>query len=91
MSHEDETGTIQAMLDRLNNERLPRLLEMKAQVDRGECLNEIELSFLEHVFAEANNSRSLLSRHPEFSQLIGKLGSLYAEVTQKALDNANKS
>ncbi len=87
MSSEDDLGTIQAMLDRLNHQRLPRVLEMKARVDRGECLRDNDLDFLQHIFAEANDAKPLLSRHSELEALVGKLIGLYSEVTQKALDN----
>jgi len=87
MSSEDDLGTIQAMLDRLNHQRLPRVLDMKTRVDRGQCLGDSDLDYLEQIFAEANAAKPLLARHPELEELVGKLVGLYSEVTQKALDN----
>ena len=87
MSSDDDLGTIQAMLDRLNHQRLPRVLDMKSRVDRGKCLGDSDLDYLQQVFEEANHAKSLLARHPELEELVGKLVGLYSEVTQKALDN----
>jgi hypothetical protein len=35
-----DLGTIQVLAERLNNSRLPRALELKARVDRGNVLND---------------------------------------------------
>lgn len=91
MSKENELGTIQAMLDRLNNERLPRVLEMKVRVDRGECLTEADISYFERIFADADHARTLVSHHHELDQLVSKLVALYGEVSQKALENEKKA
>jgi hypothetical protein len=82
-----DDGTIQALLDRLNNWRLPRALELKERVDRGEKLGDHDIAFLERVFADANQARALAARHKELQPLINKLVGLYSHITSKALEN----
>ena len=85
-----EAGTIQVMLQRLNEFRLPKALDLKKKVDRGEKLDSYDLEFLESVLTDASTAQTLISKHPEIQPLVGKLMSLYSEITTKGLENEQK-
>ena len=85
-----EAGTIQVLLQRLNEIRLPKALDLKKKVDRGEKLDSYDIDFLETVLADATKAQELVSLHPEFKTLVGKLMTLYGEITTKALENEQK-
>jgi hypothetical protein len=89
-SWSEDTGTIQVLLERLNTQRLPRALDLKSKVERGERLDDQDLQFLQMVFDESSSARTLAAKHPEFQPLINRLTSLYSEITGKALENEKK-
>jgi hypothetical protein len=85
-----EAGTIQVLLQRLNDIRLPKALDLKKKVDRGEKLDSYDIEFLETVMADAISAQSLGENHPQFMPLVGKLFALYGDITTKALENEQK-
>jgi hypothetical protein len=82
-----DAGTILVLLNRLNNERMPRALRLKEQVDRGECLGDHDMRFLKTVFAEAGTARRLAEKYPEYREIVERVSNLYTHITRKAAEN----
>lgn len=85
-----DTGTMEALLQRLNDFRIPRLLELQQRVGEGEVLTDYDIEFLEQVLEDARSVEGLIKRHPEVQPLVAKVTSLYHDITSKALQNAQK-
>lgn len=86
-----ELGTIYALIERFEKQRLPRLLELKKRVDKGEVFSESDILFITEVTHDAQRSKPLIDRHPEWHKFCSEVIHLYEEVVEKALENENKS
>jgi len=86
-----DAGVIQALLDRLNTQRLPRALAMKDKVNGGEPLSEYDLDYLKEVLKDATTLQPMIERHPEYQKLVAQVVHLYKEITDKATENEKKT
>jgi ATP-dependent helicase/DNAse subunit B len=84
---EQDVGVLAVLMERFESQRLPRALTIKAKVDKGECLDEFDMAFLQEVLADSTKVMPMLERHPEHRSLISQVTSLYREITEKALAN----
>jgi hypothetical protein len=87
----NDAGTIQVLLERLNNWRLPRVLAIKKRVDDGGLIGDFELQILKDALEDARGVEQLVGRHPEYQELAGRMVGLYDEITKKALENEQKT
>ena len=85
-----DSGVVTVLMKRLSEQRLPRALELKEKVDQGGLLNEIDIQYLEKVFADATRTRQLVERHPEHQELVARIISLYSDITARGLENEKK-
>lgn len=80
-----DIGLIEVLLERLEKQRLPRLLAIKEKVDEGISPDDIDLDFLEQSIADATRIIPLIDRNPEYQTLAGEVMTLYKDIAEKAL------
>jgi len=85
-----DAGMLAVIVARMEQQRLPRAIDLKAKVDAGAVLDDLDIEFLEGVFADSNELKPLLARHPEYQDLAARMTALYREITTKGLENENK-
>jgi len=91
MSQESkDAGIIAVLVHRLEKFRLPTVLDLQKKVNNGSQLDEFDIIFLQEVMEDASEGKRMLDRHPEYSDLIIKMISLYHEIVKKALENEEK-
>ena len=83
----DDVGIIMALIDRFEKQRLPRLQALKEKVDRGELLSDGDVEFLDRVIHDAQQSKHLIDRHPDWQAFCAKVVHLYESITVEALNN----
>ena len=86
---EKELGVVQVVLERYNREWLPALLDMRKKVDRGETLDDRELSLLSKAIEEARGGATFAKSHPEFKSLIDRATALYDHIEARNKENAD--
>ncbi len=85
-----EDGVVFVLIERFEKFRLPRALEIKEKVERGEKLDNFDLEHLEHVMRDAEEVGRLVAKRPDLESLYSRAVSLYQTITQKALENEEK-
>jgi hypothetical protein len=87
---EKDDNVIVALVERFEKQRLPRLKQLKENVDRGETLSSVDIEFLDNVIHDAQQSKHLFDNHPEWQSFCANVVHLYETITEKALENEKK-
>ena len=83
----EDHGILAVSIERLEEQDIPRAIDLKDKLDQGGVLDEMDIGFLERVFVEAQELKPLVERHPEHLALAARLMDLYHAITTQALKN----
>jgi hypothetical protein len=86
-SRPEDKGLAVVLIERFEHWILPRTLEIKAKVDRGEKLADYDIEFLEELLKDAQEVKRYVDRAPEYQAIYTRALDLYGEITKKALEN----
>ena len=82
-----DTGIILVILQRFENQHLPRLIDIKENLDRGEQLNTFDIEFLSEALHDIQSLLPSMDRHPEYKDLMAKVMHYYKAITDEAFSN----
>ena len=79
------------LMERFRTQRLPRILEIKEQVDQGNRLGEYDRLFLEEVIKDAQRNIRQVEEIPECQHMFIQLAHLYKQIMDKAVENEQQA
>ncbi len=86
-----DLGVAITVFARLNEDTLPKALEIKERLDLGERLDHWDIEFLEALFKRAEQLKPLVDRHPEYQEVYARAVHLYKQISDQAVANEKNS
>ena len=86
-----KAGVVVILLQRLETYCLPRALKIKEKVDLGGLLDEFDIDFLEEMFSEISESRSVIQHDQECERLAANMMQLYMQIADQAMLNEKRA
>jgi len=87
---EKHIGVFHSLMLEFERHRLPRLLRLKAKVDSGEAINDVDFDFLCKEVNDACTIKHLIVSYPELEEFCLYLGHMFKEICDRAVENEKR-
>lgn len=82
---DNESGVLAAWVEGLESRNLPRLLEIKSELEGGRHLTDFDVNFMSEMMQDAQQLEAAFARHPQYLSLAKRVFDLCHEIAQTAL------
>lgn len=82
-----DEGVLTALIERFENQRLPRARRLREKVNNGNTLSEDDLEYLSKLMKDTHKTIPLIDRNPKYQKLAVQALELHKEIVEKALEN----
>ena len=83
----DQKGVLTVVLEHFEKYVLPRIFDIKAAVDSGGTLSNLDIQFLDEALNDTRQYEGFVEDHSDYKELFARTAHLYHEITTKALEN----
>lgn len=83
----EEEATLEALLQRFKDYRLPRAERMLDRVEAGQPLSDEDIQWLERVIADGHVAMPLVRAHHEYDRLLAGAMALFAKIIELGVAN----
>ncbi|MDT8282094.1 MAG: hypothetical protein RQ982_04690 [Gammaproteobacteria bacterium] len=83
-------GVTQSLIQEFEQHRLPRLLRLKAKMDRGMVIDDVDFYLLCMDINDARLAMHLTINYPELQDFCLQMAHLYKEICDKAMANETR-
>lgn len=87
----ESEGVVTALLERIEEQHLPRAIDLQAKVGGGAVLDDMDIAFLERVFADCRQITTIDDAHPDLKTAAARVMAIYLDITSQALKNEERA
>jgi 3'-phosphoadenosine 5'-phosphosulfate sulfotransferase len=77
----------EVLLERLAEQRIPRLLDIKEMLSKGGTLSNLDMEFLDEALGDANQNKHIFDENPDIQDIFMRVVDLFEQITELALEN----
>lgn len=87
----ESEGVVTVLMERLEEQHLPRAIDLQVKVSSGAVLDDMDIAFLERVFADCRQITAMDDAYPDLKASAASLMAIYLDITSQALRNEEKA
>ena len=87
---DNKQGIKEVLLERLAEQRIPRLLDIKEMLNNGGTLSSLDMEFLDEALGDANQNKHIFDENPDIQDIYTRVVDLFEEITELALENETR-
>lgn len=83
----EDDAIVHVLLERLGEQRIPRVKAIQDLLDSGAPISDIDLHYLTDIAEDFQQNMHYMEKHPELRKIMNQVVALYNEVSDQVVQN----